>query len=81
VARLILREAIGARCCRRNDRDPCSLIATRPLAMFLVSSVAVTDPITFAGVLAVLVLTATAAAWGPVRRASRVEPVTALRYE
>ena len=49
--------------------------------MFLVSSVAVTDPITFAGVLAVLVLTATAAAWGPVRRASRVEPVTALRYE
>jgi predicted permease len=39
------------------------------------------DPLTYAGVAAVLVAVAAAASWGPARRASRVEPLEALREE
>jgi ABC-type antimicrobial peptide transport system permease subunit len=39
------------------------------------------DPLVFAGVPAALVVVAFLAVWPPVRRASRVDPVVALRYE
>jgi ABC-type antimicrobial peptide transport system permease subunit len=39
------------------------------------------DPWTLAGAAIVLLLTATAAAFAPARRASRTDPMTALRYE
>jgi len=39
------------------------------------------DPLTFAGVCIVLIVIAGAACWLPARRAARVHPMIALRYE
>jgi ABC-type antimicrobial peptide transport system permease subunit len=54
---------------------------TRPLAIFLVPGLKNVDPITFLAVILVTILTGIFAAWGPVRRATAVDPKTALRYE
>jgi len=58
-----------------------ALLATRPLSMFLVKGLSSTDPLTFALVFAILLTTALAAAWGPVQRASRVDPIRVLRED
>jgi putative ABC transport system permease protein len=47
----------------------------------LVFEIGTTDPPTFVAVVALLALTALTACWLPARRASRVDPVTAMRRE
>jgi putative ABC transport system permease protein len=53
---------------------------TRFLETFLFQ-VKAFDPLTFVGVAAVLIAVSLAACWMPARRATRVDPIIALRYE
>jgi len=58
----------------------CSLAVTR-MVKGLLFGVAPDDPLSLAAGIAVLALTAVLAAWIPSRRAARVDPMVALRYE
>lgn len=60
------------------------LLASFVVTQFLHSllyGIAPTDPVTFAAVAALLLITALLACWIPARRASRVDPMIALRAE
>ena len=57
-----------------------SFLLTRMLASLLFGINPV-DPVTFGGIALMLVIVSIVAAYGPARRASSLDPMTALRYE
>jgi ABC-type antimicrobial peptide transport system permease subunit len=80
VLRLVLGEAARMAAVGVAVGVVASLAATRLLSGLLFG-ISATDPLTYVGVAALLSLVALAASYIPARRAMRVNPVTALRYE
>jgi ABC-type antimicrobial peptide transport system permease subunit len=80
VLRLVLRRGVRLIAAGLALGLPLAWGASKGLAAVL-PGVHATDPLTFAGASALLALVALAATYLPARRAARVNPMVALRYE
>ena len=78
--RLVLRQSLGKIFAGAGVGLAAALVAARLLER-LVEGVRSTDPLTFATMISVLVLAALFASFLPARRASRVDPMSALRQD
>ena len=58
-----------------------AVFVTRPLAMFFVTGLTPNDPASLLAVLAIFTATGLLAAWGPIRRASAIDPAECLRCD
>jgi len=80
VMRIVLRRALGVALAGTVVGTIAALIATQALRSLLFE-VRPTDPLTYAAVIALLMVTAAIASWVPAQRARRVDPMVALRNE
>jgi ABC-type antimicrobial peptide transport system permease subunit len=77
---IVLRRALGVALAGTVVGTIAALIATQALRSLLFE-VRPTDPLTYAAVIALLMVTAAIASWVPAQRARRVDPMVALRNE
>jgi ABC-type antimicrobial peptide transport system permease subunit len=77
---MVLGEAIGLALVGVGGGLCGALLLTRLLSSFLFG-LKPTDSVTLAGAGSLLLTVAILASWGPARRASRIQPVQALRHE
>jgi putative ABC transport system permease protein len=80
ILRMVLRQGLGLAIAGAAVGLVCALIVSRLMAGVLYG-VRPVDPLTFVGVAVLLIGVALLACYIPARRAIRVDPLVALRYE
>ena len=80
VARPILREALTLTAIGIAIGVPVALALVRVIGTFLYG-IEPHDPLTMIGTIGIMVMVAALAAWIPARRAAKIDPMNALRYE